>query len=353
LAAATLMLACAGTMAADPIPADAYARAPSVTGVSMSAEGDFLVGIIADPRDKDARALASWDLSNLNPDKPDMPMRITPSDGRMTFIQAQALKAGKAIAVTNQPGTFALSGCGEGRNIGSTKTWVYKFWLTDRTVAKLDDLGAKGKTVGISDETLRCLELASTPGLRDLPLDPENVISVRTDPASFVTTYSKLNLKTGRSTFLYRDTGELGIGLIDPRTTEIRTKQKLEAKGGLKYDFETYILNPETGGFDLEAPLTVNADTRHTMNVLGYDELTKKYFVATDTFSDKAAIYLYDAVADKFDPEVLFAHPDFENVYSDPASLVFVRRSPANPALERLASVGDRFAFPRHETVFP
>ena len=49
----------------------------------------------------------------------------------------------------------------------------------------------------------------------------------------------------------------------------------------------------------------------------------------------------------------LFAHPDFANVYSDPASLVFVRRSPDNPALERLASVGDRFDFPRHETVFP
>ena len=49
----------------------------------------------------------------------------------------------------------------------------------------------------------------------------------------------------------------------------------------------------------------------------------------------------------------LFAHPDFENVYSDPASLVFVRRSPENPALERLASVGDRFDFPRYETVFP
>lgn len=50
----------------------------------------------------------------------------------------------------------------------------------------------------------------------------------------------------------------------------------------------------------------------------------------------------------------LFAHPDFQYVYSDPAALVFVRRSPAtDPALERLASVSDRFDFPRNETVFP
>jgi hypothetical protein len=50
----------------------------------------------------------------------------------------------------------------------------------------------------------------------------------------------------------------------------------------------------------------------------------------------------------------LFAHADFQYVYSDPAALIFVRRSPANdPALERLASLGDRFDFPRNETVFP
>lgn len=50
----------------------------------------------------------------------------------------------------------------------------------------------------------------------------------------------------------------------------------------------------------------------------------------------------------------LFAHPEFQYVYSDPAALIFVRRSPANdPTLERLASLGDRFDFPRYETVFP
>ncbi|MBY0280354.1 hypothetical protein K2Z84_33900 [Candidatus Binatia bacterium] len=50
----------------------------------------------------------------------------------------------------------------------------------------------------------------------------------------------------------------------------------------------------------------------------------------------------------------LFARTDLEYVYSDPAALVFVRRSPANaPALERLASLDDRFDFPRNDTVFP
>lgn len=51
----------------------------------------------------------------------------------------------------------------------------------------------------------------------------------------------------------------------------------------------------------------------------------------------------------------LFAHPDFVYVYSDPAALVFVRRSEDDPALMRLASLSaaDRVDFTRHPTVFP
>lgn len=50
----------------------------------------------------------------------------------------------------------------------------------------------------------------------------------------------------------------------------------------------------------------------------------------------------------------LFARPDLEYVYSDPAALVFVRRTPTNEeALVRLASLDDRASFPRHPTVFP
>ncbi len=50
----------------------------------------------------------------------------------------------------------------------------------------------------------------------------------------------------------------------------------------------------------------------------------------------------------------LFARDDLEYVYSDPAALVFVRRSNATQAaLERLALVEERNDFPRYATVFP
>jgi hypothetical protein len=50
----------------------------------------------------------------------------------------------------------------------------------------------------------------------------------------------------------------------------------------------------------------------------------------------------------------LFARPDLEYVYSDPAALVFVRRTPANAeALDRLARLPDRNVFARRDTFLP
>ena len=42
------------------------ARIPAVSGVSMSAEGDTLIGIVADPRNPDARALATWNIAGVD-----------------------------------------------------------------------------------------------------------------------------------------------------------------------------------------------------------------------------------------------------------------------------------------------
>ncbi len=309
--AVTVFLLGAAPALAQKLDAEAIARAPAVTGVTMSAEGDLLAGVIADPKNPERRAIASWDISKLNPDNPNLPMRVTPSDGRMTFQFANAFKAGKVLVAANQPWTGSLAGCGEGRTTGSTKTWVYRFYLADGNLAELEDITARRRAVGVSEETRRCLELATQPSFIDLPLDPDNVIVVQQDLESLEADYSKLNLRTGQSSFLFRDTGDLTIDLVDRRDAKVLTKTRAEPRGNLRYDFETHVLNPQTGNFDLEAPLTVDADNRNTMEVLAFDEKTGKYFVSTDKFSDKTAIYLYDARSDKFDDEVVFAHPEF------------------------------------------
>lgn len=52
--------------------------------------------------------------------------------------------------------------------------------------------------------------------------------------------------------------------------------------------------------------------------------------------------------------ELMFGRPDFAYVYSDPAALVFVRRSPRTAAaLDRLFGLASRPPLPRLDTVFP
>ena len=307
-----MALVCAGTATAQKLDAEDMARAPEVTSVTMSRDGNTLVGIIANPKNKDERALASWDLSKVDMNSKTVPLAyVTPSD-RMVFWGANAQKQGKVVVIANQQWTGALAGCGEGRTTGATKTYVYKVLMTDQTIKTLDDPFTGSRQIGVSEATQKCLEIASFPRVIDLPLDPESVIVERQDQTSFESQYSKVNLKTGKSELLYRDIGELAIGMIDPRDGKVRTKQKVDPKGNQQYNSEIYILNPTTGSFDLEAPLTVDFQNRNEMTVAGFDEETGKYFVVTDKYTDHAAIYLYDARTDKFDPEPLFAHKDFD-----------------------------------------
>lgn len=302
------VLAGTGAAYAQKLDVESIARVQDVTGVSMSPEGDFIVAIRADPRDPTKRIIASADISKVDGTKP-LDWTATPSD-RMSFIAASALKQGKVFVLANQMWTGSLGGCGEGRTTGSTKTWLYKSFLSDKSLKTFDDPFEGGRSIGVSAETLRCLEIGSRPTIIDLPLDPENVIVSQID-TDFVARYSKVNLRTGKSQSLYKDVGDLAIDLLDPRDGKILTKTKIENTGDLIYNFETHILNRDTGAFDLEVPLTVDTRNRNSMSIAGYDEETGKYFVVTDKFSDKSAVYLYDARTDKFDEQPLFAHRDF------------------------------------------
>jgi dipeptidyl aminopeptidase/acylaminoacyl peptidase len=232
----------------------------------------------------------------------------------MGFVVANALKAGKILALASQAWTGSLSGCGEGRSTGATKTWRYKNFLTDKSIKEFDDLFANGRSIGVSSETLHCLEIGANPQIIDLPLDAENVIIRRVDPTSFVAQYSKVNLRTGKGDFMYRDVGDMAVGLIDPRDGTIRTKQKIDPQGNQEYNAETYILDPATGKFELEAPLTVDFKTRNQMDIAGYDEASGKYYVITDKFSDHAAIHMYDARSNTLSTEPEFLHKDFDAV---------------------------------------
>ena len=100
-----------GAASAKPIPAEAFSKPADVTGLSMSLEGDMIVGLVADPsQDGEALAAAYWDLSGeIDTSKPLPPTAVTPSD-RSRFYGANALKQKKSLWFTAQPFVGALDG---------------------------------------------------------------------------------------------------------------------------------------------------------------------------------------------------------------------------------------------------
>ncbi|WP_031551036.1 alpha/beta hydrolase family protein [Parvularcula oceani] len=300
--------AMAATAVAEPLPIEDLAREPAITSVTMSADGSYLVGLITPPGDEGSElALTVWDLEEGGPPT------VTPSNDRMRFFYAQALKADKLFVGGRQAWTGALRGCGEGKSVGSTATFLTKLYMTDKEMDDFDEAFTKSrKTRGVSEATERCFELAGTASLyQDLPLDPNDVIVQRVNQANFVTEYVRVNLKSGAEELIYRSGGGEAADLFDPRTGELLVKARTEPANG-DYQFQVLIRDDATGEFNVHDPLTSSARDRYTVSVVGRDEQSGNYYVVTDKFSDTADVYFYDPVARSFSDEALFALDKFE-----------------------------------------
>lgn len=317
----TLVLALGITTAhaSRPISIEDLARLPAVQSLTMDPSGKHLVGLIPSPTNKDETALATWDASNL----PSAPKIVTPSGEHMKFIGAVALKADKILAIARQEWTGDIGSCGgEGNSIGSTKTFVSKIYLTGDDQKKFEEAFASNKTaVGVSKHTKFCLDISSTARLVDmLPLDPDNVIIERLSALSFVSNYYLYNLKTGDTKLLFEGGTRTVPELFDRRTGAVLVKSEIKNIGD-DYEQRFLILNPKTGQFELQSPLTTQLSNRHEIKVVGMDDATGKYYVLTDQFSDKVQARLYDAATQKFDPEPVVADKDYSI-----AGLIFSKR---------------------------
>ena len=313
-----------GARASEAIPVADLSRLPALQSVSMSPDGKQLVGLIPSPKDPDNTALATWDTASLSSG----PKVITPSGDRMKFIAAFALKADKILAVARQEWTGDLGGCGEGKIVGSTRTFVTKAYLTGDDQKKFDEAFASDKVrnVGVSESTRRCLEISGTARLANmLPLDPDNVIIERASGVSLVSNYYLYNLKTGNTELLFTGGTRTKPSLFDSRTGKVLAKTEIEPTSD-DYEQKIYVFNSKNGQFDLQAPLTTKLSDRHTVDVVGRDDATGKYYVLTDQFSDRVQARVYDPIAHKFDPEPLVADKD----YSISALLFSTRRSNFN-----------------------
>ncbi len=309
LIAGCLALVAGAAHSAEPIAIDDLARVPAVQSPSMSADGQYLVAIIAAPgSDHEGTALATWDLGNLTAG----PV-VTPSGDRMKFIGASALKAGRTLVFGRQEWTGQLGGCGEGSVSGATKTFVFKTYLTDTDHAEFEEAFADNtRQLGISKRTQRCLEIAGTSSLvHPLPLDPDHVIISQLNQMTLSANFYRYHVGTGDTELLFRGSGSSSPGLFHPRSGELLTRVQIEPLGGDDYEQEVLIRNAETGEFDKHDALTTKLTERHTVNVVGIDEESGDLYVLTDLSSDRVQAKVYDPTTREFDDEPLAAHPEF------------------------------------------
>ena len=313
LAAGALALV-AGTFAAnaDPIPAEEFAQFPYVSSVSMSLEGDMLVGVVADPsKDGKARAAAYWDLSGpIDTSKPLVPTAITPTSGKSMFFAAAALKDKKSLWFTVQPYIGALMGCGEGKDTGSTKKYLQKAYMGNEKITKIDDIPDGRAEIGANKAMLRCFELVGETSIASLlPLDPTKVIIARQSTKNG-TSYFEHDLSNSHEKFLYKASDTESI-VIDDRDGSQIARVKLEFEDGAWRQI-IRLLDPQTGEFVREEPLTTEVENRYVMDVAGRQNGTGKYFIFTDKFSDKTEVFLYDPATHTFSDQPVLAHPDYD-----------------------------------------
>ncbi|HLS05321.1 MAG TPA: prolyl oligopeptidase family serine peptidase [Wenzhouxiangella sp.] len=337
--AAMLALICfSATALAAPISADSLARYPDMQSVSMSPDGKQLSAIIALPDSNNSEtALATWNLEDMS-----QPPEITPSGDKMKFIAAASLKSDRVLVIGRQEWTGRLGGCGEGRVSGATRTFVSKAYLTDDKHKKFKEAFARNvRQLGVSKDTLKCLELAGEASLVDnLPLDPHRVIVQQLNSLTMQANYYLYDLRDDSTELLITATSRISPLLFDPKNGKVLAQSELK---NTDRGYEQRVLIPdESGEFKVHEPLTTLLRDRHTVNVAGIDQDSGKLYVLTDQFSDQVQARMYDPKTRKFDDEPLVAHEEFSI-----SGLVFGRQ-PFN--FNQL--LGFSFAGPDIETVY-
>ena len=300
------------TAFASPIPVETLSELSALTNISISRDGDYMVGLVGQ-KGSERHMLAVWDPRDLS-----KAPKMTKPDGDVEFIYAEALKAGKILVVARTKWTGALAGCGEGKRIGATKTYLTKIFITDTKFSSFTEpFEGSMSNRDMSEAERICSEIIGTGQIEaDLPLDPENIIIAnRSGVFDRSTSYIKFNLKTNKGESLFKNRGRQSIGLMDPRTGEVLTKGEGDYTDG-RYKSVT-LIKSDAGEFEKHDKLTSDSNDRHNVNILGRNETSGKYYIATDQFSDNMRIYEYDASAKAYN-----SAPKFQNNQFDVTSIV-------------------------------
>jgi dipeptidyl aminopeptidase/acylaminoacyl peptidase len=150
---------------------------------------------------------------------------------------------------------------------------------------------------------------SAKPGFESLlPLDPTKIVISRASTKNG-TSFFEHDLSNSREKFLFKASDTESVLISDRDGSQI-ARTKLEYEDGAWRQYFS-LIDQNSGEMTTEAPLTTEIANRYTMEVDGQQNGTGKYYIVTDKFSDKAAVYLYDPATDSFSDQPLVAHPEF------------------------------------------
>ena len=296
---------------ADPIAIEDLARLPALTNVTVTTDGKTMFALVGPSTgdDRDRAVVAAWDLEDLS--KP--PVMAAPDGTDTQFGFIQALKNGYVMTAVRKPFTGSLRGCSEGKITGSTRTWSWKTFITDKTFEDFDEpFLDMGSSRGRSKDSEICARM-DIRGVVESRMagDADRVVISRLDARAFDWEYVRLNLKTNEAETIYKDSSTRSAGYIDPWDGEVMSEKNLDETSETFFQ-ETYLKSEKGGKFEKHDVLTIDLVERRSLDVIHWDRQAGLYYIRTNKLSDKAQIYTYDPNTKDLSADPIFSHPDFE-----------------------------------------
>lgn len=296
---AALALAAGGVAAAQPlqltpVPVEALARHPAISGVSMSPDGRHVAALVASP-DHRWPVIAIWNVDDLT--RP--PVWIPSSD--MRPISVQFLGNERIIFIVDQPFTY-----------GSTRTFTRQAVVADldgtnfqqpfASRGTMSDLAREAERFGINFSIL----------LDGTLQDPNEYLIVRENISQGTTEILNLDAATLRVTRAGRAADNEAFILADLRDGELMVKERLAFEGG-GWQVIREVRNRQTNAWERHDELSYPIRERWTIDPIGFYEADPNLlYVSTNRGQNFASIRIYNVATRQWQPEAAFESAEYD-----------------------------------------
>lgn len=267
-------------LAAPPSAAD-FARAPSITNVSISPDGKHLAALTSP--DGQTTTISIWQTDALN-QRP-----VVLGSAKMRLLGVRFLKNDRLLVDAIQPYTDR-----------STKTHIKKQFITDLAGKDWKPLLAADGPQSSDEQLANSVRDAIL--IDALPADPRHVVVFDTRVGGEGDIY-KVDVYSGSAQRLTRAIEETTQPVTD-LSGEVRARVKVDYDSGKVY-FGQWLKHPDTGKW--EEHFRSYLKDRDIIEVLGFDSDPNIVYLTSTQGGDKTGIYTYDIRARKI-VEPLFEH---------------------------------------------